>query len=211
MPTKIYSYCTPSHETLLCRHLAPSVPAGFEIVVRRGPQACEAGCLLRPGWGTTMRAKIMMIRRALETETSPFVVSDADVRIYNLTPDDVLDMLGDGDVAFQTTDLSLPPRACAGFAFLRPVSRVVELYDEVLESLDMLGGSEQRSLCDRALPACSPELRVRYLPPSLVWCKAHEPGLAVGSELKAHHACGTWGVNAKIDELDAVAKARASA
>lgn len=199
---KIYACYTDSHLPLLEQHFLPSLPAGFDLVLRRLPQSCPEATYNRPGWGLTMQGKVGMILDALVAEEEPFVVSDVDVRFYDLRPSDVRAAVEGRDVVYQLDqpmDSTLRPKYCAGFCVLRPGGRsVYELYRRVLRSIPD-HNTEQEAVYDvlKKLGAMNGP-RVWHLPPDRFWCIKHGPP---GPDLAVDHAGWVDGVPAKLDHL----------
>ena len=153
-----------------------------------------------------MCAKVQMILDAVQTERQPFIVSDVDVRFYDLRPDDPA-LCSPNDVTY-SLDLPLTantsPAYCAGLVVVRPSKRSENLMRVVLSRIPELG-TEQRALYDAGLPTMQrdPSFRVGHLPPDRFWCLKHPPS----RNLATHHANWILGVDSKMATLDEVWKA----
>lgn len=206
---RIYTCYTDSHRPLVERHFLPSIPAGFDVVLRKNSQACPSGAFKTEGWVSAMQDKVKFVIEAIDAEARPFVVSDADVRFYDFRPDDVEYFLGVHDVVYQQDeprgDPSSQPTPCAGFALVRPRAVVRELYELVLDALPRFG-SEQAALSGHALPAMLGRLSVGYLPSERFWSVRHDRFQlgGMGSRLAVHHGNWVVGVDAKLELLEEI-------
>ena len=90
MNAKIYACYSESHRPLLEHHFLPSIPAGFDVVLRRADQVCASGEYMSDKWGDAVRSKIELILEAIEREATPFVFSDVDIRFYDFQPKDLV-------------------------------------------------------------------------------------------------------------------------
>lgn len=200
---KIYTHYSESHVPLLVRHFQPSVPSGFELILKKMPQHCPTGQYAQTGWSETMMAKATMILTAIEHERENFAVCDADHRFYRLSPDD-LALPPNVDVAyaldFPLSKRDQTPHYCTGFAVIRPSPRTRDLYQRILSLLPELQ-TEQKSL-NRVLPQLKGTVRVIHLPPDRFWSLPHP--IPESYDLAACHASWVKGVEAKVSFLDAV-------
>ena len=202
---KIYACYSPSHAPLVEQHLIPSIPTGFELILREVSQHCPSGSYGQPGWQEAMGAKIEMIRDAIKNSKNHecFIACDADVRFHRLCPTDV--SLRDGtDIAY-ALDYPIAKRHdvhyCAGFAVIRPSRASQTLYD-LLHHYTRLLGSEQKALHQKVLPIMQELITVEHLPPDRFWSLPHP--VPISYNLAAYHASWVHGVNAKLGFLDAV-------
>jgi hypothetical protein len=209
---KIYACYTDSHRPLLEQHFLPSIPKGFDVVLRKNPQSCPSGIFGRTNWSAAMQDKIRLVLDALATEKKPFIVSDVDIRFYSLSPENVEPLLGDYSITYQLdrplNDHS-PPSPCAGFAIVRPCEANVQLYTTLLQSLPQYG-TEQAALSGHAIPALNKPsgYKIGYLPPERFWNIMHDVKYVRGNRLAIHHANWVTGIAAKLDLLSSVQQIR---
>ena len=102
---KIYACYSPSHERLVAQHFTHSLPkAGItdrDLELKEFPQDCPTGEFDSAGFQATCLKKVEFILEALAKETEPFIFSDVDVRFYGPVVGDLLNCLGNADMAFQ--------------------------------------------------------------------------------------------------------------
>jgi len=207
LPPRVYACYSESHLPLVTRHFLPSVPTGFDLVLRRVPQSCPSGLYNRPGWKLTLTHKIDLVLKALTREQSTFVVSDVDVRFYDLDPGEI-DVLvpAPAVVAYQLdvplSDWQGHPKYCAGFAVMRPCQTLVTLYERTRTILDRIN-TEQEALYE-ALREAPPECAT-YLPTDRFWNLKHG---AHGRRLAVDHANWITGIQNKIRHLDHTLRSR---
>lgn len=199
---KIYTCYSPSHAPLLVRHFLPSVPDNFDTIRHEVPQHCPSATFDSDGWPEAMAAKGQMILQAITRETSPFVVCDADVRFYRLSPND-LD-LGAHDIKyaldFPLSKRSGLPSYCAGFAVIRPSAKTLRFYQDVVSETTKLG-REQKAL-RTVLARLETNVYIGHLPPDRFWSLPHP--IPESYDLAIHHASWVKGVAGKMSALDAV-------
>jgi hypothetical protein len=202
MRPKIYACYSDSHVPLLERHFLPSLPAGFDLILRHVPQSCPEASYNSEGWGLAMQHKVSMILDAISTEKDPFVVSAVDVRFYDLRPAEVGQLVGSHNAAYQ---LDLPisagsdrdPKYCAGFVVLVPCFFTYDLYRQILSTIPK-HNTEQEALYAAMTDLARKGLRVCHLPPERFWCIKHG---SPGPSLAIDHASWVSGVGAKLDHL----------
>lgn len=202
MRPKIYACYSDSHLPLLEQHFLPSLPGGFDLVLRHVPQSCPAATYNAAGWGLAMRHKVAMILDALATEKDPFVVSDVDVRFYVLQPAEISVLARSCDVAYQldlpiSESLDRGPKYCAGFSVLTPSPLTLDLYQRIFEAIPLYN-TEQEALYASIVALAASGLRVCYLSPERFWCLKHG---SPGPKLAIDHASWVNGVQAKLAHL----------
>ena len=128
MNKRIYACYSPSHIPLLEKHFLPSIPDGFDVVLRKHPQVCETGAYASSNWSAATKNKIPLILEAIERETEPFVFSDVDIRFYNFTPTDLENEMKSGPW-WQKPHLKCQTDAtsyCTGFMLINPSMKPVQ-------------------------------------------------------------------------------------
>jgi hypothetical protein len=196
-PRRIYACYSDSHRPLLEKHFLPSVPSGFDLVLRRVPQECSSGVYLNEGWGRAMAAKTMMILDALKIEKQTFVVSDVDVRFYSFKPEDVrtFDIECYADVLFQNDE----GMSCPGFMLVHPGQLTEQLFRLVLDNIPRYN-SEQAALNYHALPEMKANTSIRcdLLPKDRFWTKGNSNKITPPPTLAVHHANWCSGIANKL-------------
>lgn len=218
MNKKIYACYSPSHSPLLENHFLPSLPKGFDVVLRRFEQVCPSGAYKEYNWGEAVRNKVLFILDALSVEREPFVFSDVDVRFYSLTPDDLeLEMSAVGGVAPDFKCQSDNGTYCAGFMFIRPCPATVRLFQVVLDNISP-NRDDQDALNQIALPGMMSDLhrlsglsdgsefQASLLPHKKYWNlgtlwdgSLSLDGTEIPSDLAIHHGNYTIGVKKQAE------------
>lgn len=135
MNKKIYACYSPSHKPLLDEHFLPTIPSGFDVILRRFDQVCPTGNFMSEKWGEAVEHKIRFILEAIDSEKEPFLYSDVDVRFYDFHPQDLEDAMAPR--AGTVPDLRCQQDQnyfCLGFMFVRPCSSVKKLFEITLQS-----------------------------------------------------------------------------
>ena len=220
MTKRIYACYSPSHAPLVEKHFLPSIPEGFDVVLRKNPQVCETGEFGSVGFSSATRNKISLILEAIERETEPFVVSDVDIRFYNFTPSDLENEMESlarrknettpqdsrshkPDLICQDDHVSL----CTGFMFIRPNSATHNVFKLALDNC-LWFSDDQAVLNNFVLPRLAGQVVVSILPNNRYWnigpnCPNQDdatppPNLAI------HHANWVIGIQNKMRLLDSV-------
>lgn len=204
---RIHACYSESHVSLVEKHFLPSVPPGFDVVLRKIPQTCPDGSYDTPGWNLTMSAKVDFILDAIASEKNTFILSDVDVRFYDLQPSELDSLVPPPHQLAYALNVPLErsqgvPKYCAGFAIIRPSTSVWCLYQTVRRNLLTIP-TEQKSLYS-ALSNAPTELAT-YLPPERFWSLTHP---APSPNMAIHHASWVKGVDNKVTALDTVLKSR---
>jgi hypothetical protein len=204
MSRKIYACYSPSHARLLEQHFLPSIPTGFDVVLRKLEQVCETGEYRTPHWGRAMEQKVVFILGAIDRETKPFIFSDVDVRFYDFTPEHFDSDMQQADLRCQDDGNEF----CAGFMFIRPSVLVHKLFRTVLETTPEFGDDQAALNICLTQPEFAP-LRKSLLPKARYWnigpaCDA--PAWDGGSipNIAVHHGNWTIGLDKKLQLMDKV-------
>jgi hypothetical protein len=220
---KIFACYTPSHLPLLDRHFLPSLPSGLggtgnptlflntKVLLRELPQCSATGAFQSDGFQATCLAKVGYILEVLASRLAtacaapPFIFSDVDVRFYGDPTADLLQLLGNNDIAFQDDG---PAGACTGFMVMRPTSRVLEYWRKVSEWMRDTNQLDQ--------DAANRLLETHFAPawgllPERYWTVGRKGGtwapgdsVAPPADLMVHHANWTVGIANKMALLEAV-------
>src|SRR5271157_3683203 len=203
MNKRIYACYSPSHKPLLDRHFLPSIPEGFDVVLRRVDQLCPTGVYMSDGWGATMRNKIQLILEGIDRETEPFVFSDVDVRFYNFKPSDLDENMKPNDGA--TPDLKCQWDAgqySVGFMFIRPCEATKRIFTMVAEQ-SMKFNSDQQAFNGFALPHMKEKINVSFLSQDRYWNISSSISCPPAN-LAVHHGNFVVGIDLKMQLMDSI-------
>jgi hypothetical protein len=210
MNKRIYACYSPSHRPLLERHFLPSIPDGFDVVLRKFDQICASGEYRSTGWKDAVKVKILFILEAIERESEPFVFSDVDVRFYDFRPEHLVHAML--DESGKTLDLrcqndnqdDVNKTFCAGFMFIRPNPTTSRLFQLTLDAIPE-HNSDQEALNKSALPALH-SIAASVLPLDKYWnIGPCWNGAKPPIDIIIHHANWIVGVNNKMKQLEDVA------
>ena len=207
---RCHVYASPSRRVFFERHFAPTFPlTGLELVANLHDWPAEFADVVygSPEFNQCMQWAMGVLLDLLTAEHEPFLVSDADVRFYGPVADDLLDCLGDRDIAFQ--DDGPGGAACKGFYVVRPTEVVRRFFADVLERMRTTMENDEEST-NELLKEWGARLSWGLLP-RRYWThgqdgKIWEPGdpLDPPADLLVHHANWTHGISHKLALLEAV-------
>ena len=212
----------------------------MSLVLEKMPQKCEQGRLFSEGWRDQMIEKQKFINKCLTTFflDEILVFSDVDVRFYGNVKDDLIDCLGDYDIAFMKDHNSDEVGRCGGFFILKSCDKTRGLFWEVLSILQSFDpndptsfeSSEQQtinSVLRRRTDVKWKYLRSRYYTHGLYtqglenFTEQNQSGLwwenkssterdkmFIAQDLKVHHANWSSGIDNKLELLDFVLEQR---
>jgi len=128
---------------MLSEFFIPSIPIGFDLVLRRTPQLCKSGVYMSDGWDDSMRAKAEHWLDAVRDNTDEvFICSDIDVVFMaKATPNKFREFIGDHDMAFQDNTDGL----CGGFFIARGTKTVAQYFACVIA---LIGSRKGNGLID---------------------------------------------------------------
>lgn len=206
---RLYACYTQSHFDLLTKHFVPSLPQelyNFKTI-RELAQRSDTGEFASGGFQATCLDKVDFIIEALTVETEPFLFSDVDVRFYGPVVADLLECLGNADMAFQWDGPS--GRECSGFMVIRP-SKQTRFFWQAARAR-MINAREMDQDAVHWTMSTYPSACTTVILPERYWTygrndKHWEPGTPVNppADLLVHHANWTMGVENKLRLLEAV-------
>ena len=124
---KIYTYYTDSHKILFDNYF--SNIKDLEIDATVGDQECPSGSYYSNGWKTTTMKKVdVFIKATKENMGGIFVFSDVDIQFFGPIKDQLLEELGDADIAIQN-DYS--GGLCSGFFICRGNERTLNMFENM--------------------------------------------------------------------------------
>ena len=98
---KIYTYFTPSHREMFEKWFLKELTE-FEVVETKGDQECQTGHYYQEGWkNTTMKKVDVFIQAVKENMGDVFVFSDVDIQFFGPIKQQLIDELGEFDIAIQ--------------------------------------------------------------------------------------------------------------
>jgi hypothetical protein len=205
---KIYSCYSPTHRRLLEEHFLPSIPSGFDVVLRRFDQVCASGDYKSEGWGEAMKNKIGLILEAIDHESEPFIFSDVDVRFYDFGPEHLSREMSEEngnlpEIRFQNDNGG----CCSGFMFIKPCQRTKSLFQTVLEAIPRFN-DDQDALNGHALPLLLKTESTKMIRTSLLprryWNIGPNWDGLVPNDITIHHGNWVVGVDNKLKVMDDV-------
>jgi hypothetical protein len=214
MNKKIYACYSESHRPLLEQHFLPSIPDGFDVVLRRLNQACRSGEYMSADWGKAVQNKIQMILEAIEHEKEPFVFSDVDIRFYDFRPEHLVDDMAGGPAgAWDVRCQNDHPSYCAGFMFIRPGQPAADLFKRTLD-YTLQCNDDQTALNVYAIPqlrASGSNIQVSLLPHDRYWNIGPSwSGEVPTSNIAIHHGNWVVGIANKLKLLGDVLAIKSS-
>jgi hypothetical protein len=206
---RIYACYSDSHRSLLEKHFLPSIPEGFDVVLRKHDQHCPTGEFNTAGWDLSMLDKVRFRLEAIENEPEPVILCDVDVRFYGLSVGEAMAWASKADLLCQDDGTEL----CTGFMILRRSALTRALFLRVLSTIRNVG-REQPAL--NAAVVSMFELRALKLPRDRFWTAGlqdgvwdgHSPIAQAPAGMVVHHANWVKGTDRKLAMLDAVWKSR---
>jgi hypothetical protein len=140
---KIYTFYSESHMDLykIFMESVSKTNPNLEIETDTVPQE-GSGIFMEEGWERTMTKKMDQIIRASKSEEI-FIHSDSDVIFFKNIESEILEELGDYDLAFQDDgDAGL----CMGFFVCKPSPQITKLFEAVRSSISSFNGHDQNAL-----------------------------------------------------------------
>ncbi len=223
-PTRIplYTYFTPSHQSLFTRWFKPSLKDDFNLIVNQYQQKASSGVFEEKGWMNTMRDKNDLLLQAVEDNFGGyFVFADVDIQFFGRIRSQLVKELGNLDMVFQRdandefgTDFK--GVACSGFFFCRANERVRKFFLDVRNIIEsdlsikgdqvvfnkVLGMSHYLKWAYLSDRFYSPGPGNAKLGTQWVWDPLVELDIPEG--ILMHHANWTVGVKNKILQLEHV-------
>ena len=100
---KTYTTFTPSHKILYENYFLQSLPSELELcVVEDENQYCKSASFYETGWSKTCYKKVELFLQACqENMGKTFFYSDVDVQFFGNVAEDLIEELGDCDIACQ--------------------------------------------------------------------------------------------------------------
>lgn len=206
---KLYTFYTPSHESLFENWFLPSIQDEYELVIKVHEQKCISGNYMEEGWISTMKFKYaLLIKAIIENYGSFFIFSDVDIQFFGSTENLIREALQDKDMVFQRDDPN--GNLCTGFFACKANYRTLRLIYAVRSRLlsEDNKTSEQILLNMLIRSGDFDNVIWSYLPDNFfgggsfsgeLW----EPGqnIQIPHNPLMHHANWTIGVENKIEQL----------
>lgn len=225
-----------SHRLFLDKFFLKTFPFELDtpLILEKMPQKCATGWLFADGWRDQMIEKQKFINKNLQTffVDEILVFCDVDISFYGDVKEDLIECLGDNDIAFMKDHNSDQFGRCGGFFILKSNDKMRSLFGQVLSNLSSFDGreaatfntSEQQTI-NSALNSM-PDVKWTYLPPRYYTHGLYTEGLKNFSEknqnglwwenkdaeerenvfipddMKVHHANWASGIKNKIDLLE---------
>ena len=231
-----------SHRLFLDKFFLKTFPFEHEttLVLEKMPQKCAAGWLFAEGWRDQMIEKQKFINKNLQTffMDEVLVFCDVDISFYGGVKDDLLNCLGDNDIAFMKDHNSDEFGRCGGFFIVKSNDKTRELFSEVLFKLSSFNSNEETTFNSseqqtiNSVLNSTKDIKWTYLPAryythglytegrknfseenqsGLWWENKDEEekeNVFIPDDMKVHHANWASGVENKINLLEFVYKKR---
>ncbi len=209
----VYTFTTESHRVFLDQFFLPTYPHHHDskLVVEQFPQDCQSGKFMAIGWLDTMRRKIALIITGIQANWgSVFIHCDSDIQFFGPFIDDALAQLGNLDLVGQV-DLrwrGLKKSLCAGFLVIRANSRTLQLFQAVLNGIELFGNDQHAlnrlvSKFTRYGYLDRRYMSIHHLNGGKIWCPGDRiPKLPIG--VLMHHGNFASGIETKIQLMQQV-------
>lgn len=200
-----------SHRPFLDKFFLKTFPfeSGVSLILERMPQKCSTGWLFAEGWRDQMIEKQKFINKNLQTffVDEILVFCDVDISFYGDVKEDLIECLGDNDIAFMKDHNSDQFGRCGGFFILNSNDKMRNLFGQVLSNLSSFNEreattfntSEQQTI-NSALNSM-PDLKWTYLPSRYYTHGLYTEGLKNFSE---ENQSGLWWENKDEEEKENV-------
>lgn len=136
MSLKIYTFYTDSHKELLNNYFITSLKKtnkNLDLVVKKFEQKCTKGDYMSIGWHETMTNKVDYILEGIkENWGGLFIHADCDIQFFGPIKEDVINQLGNKDLAAQDDGGEM----CCGFFVCRSNERTKNLFENVKKQIN---------------------------------------------------------------------------
>lgn len=143
---KIYTIFTDSHQQLLHEYFIPSLynninysePKPIDIIIKKIPQFCPTATYGRKGWMETMLNKVDQHIEACEYNLGKqFIYFDCDVQFFKPFIDDMIEELGDFDIACQNDIFPYENRQtyCAGMFICNANEKTLDFFKSIRKNM----------------------------------------------------------------------------
>lgn len=197
---KVYTYYTESHRIMFEKYFKPSV-LDLDIESTIGDQECQTGSYYQDGWKkTTMKKVDVFIRAVKENMNDIFVFSDVDIQFFGPIKDQLLNELGDGDIAIQN---DYNGGLCSGFFICRGNERTLKMFESMKNNYDSY--LEDQHALNMNLKFCNVKvLSNRFWTFGSYGTQWKGQNFDIPDNLLMHHSNWTEGIDNKIKLLDIV-------
>ena len=200
-----------SHRSFLDEFFLKTFPfeSGVSLVLERMPQKCSTGWLFSDGWREQMVEKQKFINKSLETFflNEILVFSDVDISFYGDIKEDLIECLGEDDIAFMKDHNSDEFGRCGGFFVLKSNDKTRRVFGQVLSNLSSFSASEATTFQTseqqtiNSVLSSMPDLKWTYLPARYYTHGLYTEGLKNFSE---ENQAGLWWENKDEEEKENV-------
>lgn len=144
---KIYTIFTDSHKELLHEYFIPSfynnidnldAIDSIDLVVKKIPQLCKTATYGRSGWIETMLHKVDQHIEACENNFGKnFIYFDCDIQFFKPFIDQMIEELGDNDIACQNDVFPFDnrPTYCAGMFICKASEKTLDLFKSMRKNM----------------------------------------------------------------------------
>ena len=209
---KTYTFYSDSHKQILDDYYIKSFPyeKDLELVIRNIPQDCPSASFMHAGWMSAMRKKMeYVVDSILETKGRDefFVHSDCDIIFFDKFKDNIIEEIGNNDIAC-IDDVNM---LCAGFFIARANDKILKLFENVLKNMDHFsqsGSGDQIAMNyyieDMGIKAKPLGKRYHNVFHSIEkeWTRDIAWNFDVPKDIIMHHANFTRGIETKMSLMD---------
>lgn len=202
---KIYTMVSKSHQFLHDEYFEKSIKKfepEAEIISEQQRQVCSTGEYYSDGWKESMRQKIEIYDKAINTDDEFFIWSDVDIEFYSPFIKECIKELGDYDIAFQE---GVGREYCAGF-FICKINKKTKSFFKLLKEKYDLYACDQEAINKNIQRLNAKFLSDRFL--NISFQHRHWSGqdFTISHQLIMFHANYTVGLQNKITLLDRIKK-----
>lgn len=192
---RIYTTYSESHSSLFTDHFLATIPESLDLYTKKMPQLCTSGNFYESGWSEVCFEKVLFFRQVCEQEMgNTFIISDVDLQFFSDPTGQLLDELGDFDIAGQDDIDAM----CSGFFICRGNDSTLKMFTSMVDNYRL---EDQTSLNDNLYMVKHKKLSHRFFNVAHylngVW---NHRSFDIPEDIIIHHANWAIGVQQK-DEL----------
>lgn len=207
---KMYTFYTDSHQTLLNDWFLPSfnkTNKNMELIVTKFDQHCKNGVYMTDGWMNSMHDKVDLIIRGIEENWNDyFVHADCDIQFFGDLKEDLLNQIGEYDLAGTDDDPFNPnSEISCGFFICKGNDKTLSLFKEVKRTMggnfhDQHAFNHFKNNFISSKKLNYKHFAISHANGGRLW----QPGIEVNpfkTDILTHHANWILGVDNKIKNL----------
>ena len=195
----LYSIFTPSHRHMYENYFLTSIPDEFKLHIKEIPQECPTGSFYQEGWDKTCFRKVEFFEEICkENFGDMFIFSDVDIQFFGNFKDQMIEELGDCDIACQDDITTFS----SGFFICKCNDTTLKMFQNMKEFYNR---EDQTSLNDQIHIAKHKFLSKRFFTfGHIVPRPWNGEDFDIPDDILVHHANWVAGIDNKIKILDLV-------